>query len=119
MKIAITSQNQRTVSGHAGKTTRFIVFEVEDRKVITKSLLELEVNNVLHEYLHGNPAPEYVHPLLEMDVVITGSMGSGFPIKMKANGIEAVMTDEKDIELALNGYLDGTLVRLQPAKHHH
>ncbi len=114
MKVAITSQNQRTVSGHAGKTTRFVVFEVEDKKIINRSLLELEVSNVLHEHFHGTPAPEYVHPVLEMDVVITGSMGPGFPIKMEANGIEAVMTDEKDIDLAISKFLDGTLVRLQP-----
>lgn len=119
MKIAITSQNQRTVSGHAGKTTRFVVFEIEENKIINKSLIELNKENVLHEYFHGNPALEYVHPVLEMDVIITGSMGPGFPIKMQANGIEAVMTDEKDIDEVINKYLDGTLVRLQPSSRHH
>ena len=119
MKIAITSQNQKSVSGHAGKTTRFVVFEIEDNKVVNKSLLELEVSNVLHEHFHGNPAPGYVHPVLEMDVVITGSMGPGFPVKMQANGIEAIMTEEKDIDLVISSYLDGTLVRLQPEGHHH
>lgn len=119
MKIAITSQNQRTVSGHAGKTTRFVVFEIENNNITSKSTLELEKENVLHEYFHGNPSPDYVHPVLEMDVVITGSMGPGFPVKMKANGIEAVMTDEKDIEVVINKFLDGTLARLQPNAHHH
>jgi len=119
MKIAITSQNKRTVSGHAGKTTRFVVFEVENNKVVEKSLIELEKENVLHEHFHGNPAPDYVHPVLEMDVVITGSMGPGFPLKMQANGIEAIMTDERDLEDVISKYLDGTLVRLQPSAHHH
>lgn len=119
MKIAITSQNQRTVSGHAGKTTRFVVFEVENKNLISRSLIELEKDNVLHEHFHGNPAPDYVHPVLEMDVVITGSMGPGFPIKMNANGIEAVMTDEKDIDTVLEKFLDGTLIRLNPTAHHH
>lgn len=114
MKIAITSQNQRTVSGHAGKTTRFVVFEVENNKIIDKSLIELDKENVLHEYFHGNPAADYVHPVLEMDVIITGSMGAGFPIKMKMNDVEAIMTDEKDIEMAISKYLDATLKRLMP-----
>ena len=43
MKIAITSQNQRTVSGHAGKTTRFVVFEVEHKNITDKSLIELDI----------------------------------------------------------------------------
>ena len=119
MKIAITSQNKRTVSGHAGKTTRFVVFEVDGAKIVEKSLIELEKDNVLHEHFHGNPAPDYVHPVLEMDVVITGSMGPGFPIKMKANGIEAIMTDVREIEEVISKYLDGSLVRLQPDTHHH
>ncbi len=119
MKIAITSQNKRTVSGHAGKTTRFIVFEVENNEILTKNLLEIEVTNVLHEHFHGNPAPGYVHPVLEMDVVITGSMGPGFSIKMQANGIEAVMTDEKEIDVVIAKYLDGTLEKLQPSAHNH
>ena len=29
MRIAVTSQNLRTITGHAGKTRRFIVFEAE------------------------------------------------------------------------------------------
>lgn len=113
MKIAITSQNQRTVSGHAGKTTRFVVFEIENNNIINKSTLELEKGNVLHEYFHGNPAADYVHPVLEMDVIITGSMGAGFPIKMRANGIEAIMTDEKDIDVAISTFLDGSIERLE------
>ena len=119
MKIALTSQNQRTLSGHAGKTTRFVVFEIENKQIINKNLIELEKDNVLHEHFHGNPAPGYVHPVLEMDVIITGSMGPGFPIKMRANGIEAIMTDEKEIDEVIAKYLDGTLNRLQPDAHHH
>lgn len=119
MKIAITSQNQRTVSGHAGKTTRFVVFDVEEGNITEKSLIELEKDNILHEHFHGNPAPDYVHPVLKVDVLITGSMGPGFPIKMKANGIEAIMTDEKDIDIVISKFLDGSLVRLQPDAHHH
>ena len=119
MKIAITSQNQRTVSGHAGKTTRFVVFEIDNNVITDKSLIELEKENVLHEYFHANPSRSDVHPVLEMDVVITGSMGPGFPIKMKAHGIEAIMTDEKDIDVVVKSYLDGNLIRLQPQAHHH
>jgi predicted Fe-Mo cluster-binding NifX family protein len=119
MKIAITSQNQRTVSGHAGKTTRFVVYTIENEKIVDKGLIELEKDNVLHEHFHGNPAPGYVHPVLEMDVIITGSMGPGFPIKMKLNGIEAIKTDEKDLDVVINKYLAGTLEKLPPDAHHH
>lgn len=119
MKIAVTSQNKRTVSGHAGKTTRFVVFTIVDNAIIRKETLELDVSNVLHDYFHGNPAPAYVHPILTMDVVITGSMGPGFPVKMQMHGIEAIMTDVTDVDEVVTRYLEGTLIRLQPTAHHH
>ena len=96
-----------------------MVFDVEDNKIVGKSLIELEKDNVLHEHFHGNPAPDYVHPVLTVDVIITGSMGAGFAAKMKNKGIEAVMTDERELEAVISKYLDGTLVRLQPETHHH
>ena len=37
MRIAVTSQNFRTVTGHAGKARRFLVFDVLNDRSITES----------------------------------------------------------------------------------
>ena len=119
MKIALTSQYKRTLSGHAGKCTRFYIYEISDEKeIVGKELLELDAEMMLHNHFHG-PNPEAHHPLFEMDVIITGDMGSGFPIKMKSKGIQAIMTDEKDLDEVINKAIAGTLVMLSPTGHHH
>ena len=114
MKIAVTSQNRRTVSGHAGKCTRFYIFDInENKEVERKELLELDPEMMLHNHFHG-PNPEGDHPLFEMDVMITGDMGGGFPMKMRSKGIQAVMTDVKDVDEVIEKALAGTLEMLAP-----
>lgn len=119
MKIAITSQNQRTVSGHAGRATRFVVYEVENGNVLNKELLEVDQQNTLHEFFHNPRIPGKRHPVLDANVVITGSMGPGFIHHMAEFGIEPVMTDERDLDIVVQKYLDGTLNRMQPSAHNH
>ena len=44
MKIAITSQNKREITGHAGKCRKFWIYEINEGKISNKELLEfLEV----------------------------------------------------------------------------
>ena len=68
MKIAVSSQNFRTVTAHAGKARRFIVFDLATpctpREV---ERLELPRELALHEYRGLD------HPLFAMDAVITAA----------------------------------------------
>jgi len=41
MKIAVTSQNRKTITGHAGSCRIFWIFTIEDNKITSKELLEL------------------------------------------------------------------------------
>lgn len=119
MKIAITSQNQRNVTGHAGRATRFVVYEVKDGNVVDKHLIETDKENTLHEFFHNPRVPGKSHPVLDVDVIITGSMGPGFVHHMVEFGIEAIMTDEQDLDEVVAHFLDGTLRRQMPGMHHH
>ena len=119
MKIAITCQNKRTVSGHAGKCSRFLIYELnENHEVTSKEMLELEKEKMLHFHFHG-PTPEAHHPLFDMDAIITGDMGPGFPIKMKSKGVVAIMTSETEPEKVIERLKNGTLDSIKPAPGHH
>ncbi len=93
MKIAITSQNFRTVTPHAGKTRRFLVYEIspegEPREV---GRIDLDQSMTIHEF--GGRAD--AHPLDQMDVLITGSAGAGFVQKLQERGVQVVVTGETD-----------------------
>lgn len=116
MKIAVTSQNRRTVTEHAGRCRKFWIYEITEGEVQGKRLLELSKEQSFHDSARSVP-----HPLDTVDVLISGGMGRGLERRLRERGIEAVVTDETDPDAATKAYLDGTLVRLRAEckEHHH
>lgn len=114
MKIAVSSQNFRTVTAHADKARRFIVFDLATpctpREV---ERLDLPRELALHEYRGLD------HPLFAMDAVITGGAGDGFVRRLGARGIEVVLTGETDPLQAVHDYVAGIVKPPLPHEHGH
>jgi len=103
MRIAVTSQNYRTVTGHAGRARRFIVFDAggqEPPREIER--LDLDANMAIHGFDHTAG-----HPLDSMNVLITGGAGEGFVRHLAARGVQVVATDESEPVLAVKAFLAG------------
>jgi predicted Fe-Mo cluster-binding NifX family protein len=114
-RIAVTSQNRKTITGHAGKCRKFWVYAVEGQAVWDKHLLELAIEQTFHESGHAAP-----HPLDGVNVLICGGMGQGLQSRLKQKGILAVATAETDPDRAVAAWLAGSLVELAPdAEHGH
>jgi predicted Fe-Mo cluster-binding NifX family protein len=112
MKIAVTSQNFRTVTGHAGRSRRFLVFAADrDAPLAEIARFDLPPELSMHEF-HGGP-----HPLDAVDVLITASAGEGFVRKLGQRGIRVVITGEEDPRRAVTDLLDGKVKT--PAPHEH
>ncbi len=107
MKIAITSQNKREITEHAGWCRKFWIYEIFDGKINDKTLLELSKEQSFHDSSAHEP-----HPLDEVQVFITGGMGKGLVQRLKAKGIEPIMTNENEPDRAVAAYLEGTLSKL-------
>jgi len=91
MRIGVTSQNFRTITGHAGKTRRFLIYETqEDGRVIETDRLDLPKTMSIHEFCgHG-------HPLFSLDVIVTAGCGEGFVRRLGAHGVRVVATAESN-----------------------
>ena len=114
MLIAVASQNFRTVTGHAGKARRFMVFEAETGQTPREvSRLDLPREQSMHEFTGG------AHPLDDVKVLIAGSAGAGFISRMAQRGVLAVVTSETDPITAVANYFGGTLAALMPYDHDH
>jgi predicted Fe-Mo cluster-binding NifX family protein len=103
MKIGVSSQNFRTITGHAGKARRFFVYEgnsAEDLQLSDK--LDLPKSQSIHE---SNPAESHV--LDELDILITAGCGDGFIRKMANRGIKVITTAEQDPLIAAKKIIDG------------
>lgn len=118
MRIAVTSQNFRTVTGHAGKSRRFLIFEAmagaTPREV---ERLDLPKEMSFHEF-HGDGA----HPVDGVDAVITGSCGAGFARRLAGRGIRVAVTTAEDPLVAVAAFAEGRLAPVDPehiSGHHH
>ena len=110
MKIAVTSQNFRTVTPHAGRTRRFLIFEVggggearEKGAPVEVGRLDLPKELSMHDF-HGDGP----HPLDAVDVLIAGSFGEGFAQRMARRGITLVRAQQTDPAQAVAAYLSGS-----------
>jgi len=117
MRIGVTSQNFKTITGHAGKSRRFIIFESDDKgEVVETDRLDLPKSMSIHETLPSSP-----HPLDELDVLVSQSGGGGFQRKMQTRGVQLVLTSASDPLEAAMALASGE--QLPPAEiadgHHH
>lgn len=115
MKIGISSQNFRTITGHAGKGRRFIIFTAENGQAAHETeRLDLPLDMSMHEW---GGAGE--HPLFELDYLITSGCGEGFIRKMAQRGIQVKVTSESDPLTAVNALLAGHLSGVDSSCHEH
>lgn len=114
INIAVTSQNRKTVTGHAGKCRKFWVYAVEGSEIKGRNLLELPIEQSFHESADDAP-----HPLDGINVLITGGMGIGLRQRLKQKGILAVATSETDPDRAVAAWLAGTLPEAALEAHDH
>jgi len=102
MRIAITSQNFRTITGHAGKTRRFLVLEgAPGGEPHEAERLDLDKEMSFHEFQGG------AHPIDGCEVLITQGAGFGFRQKLARRGIRVLVTGESDPYQAARAYLNG------------
>jgi predicted Fe-Mo cluster-binding NifX family protein len=102
MRIAVTSQNFKSVTGHAGKSRRFIIFEVgAPCDVPAVVWLDLPTKMSFHAFSGDK------HPLDDMDVILTANSNQGFVEKLTQRGIQVITCDESDPHKAVCDFLNG------------
>lgn len=101
MRIAVTSDDFRNVTGHAGRSRCFLVFEAEGgappREV---DRLTLPPERTMREFLGVGP-----HPFDDLDAVITAHAGAGFIGRLAARGVHTVQTTETDPLAAVKDFV--------------
>jgi len=117
MRIAITSQNFRTITGHAGKSRRFLILEADGQDEPQEvERLELPPEMSLHDY------PGDDHPLFELglDAIVTQSAGDRFIERMTRHGILVHATSATDPVAAAQALASGQVLPVGlPHAHDH
>lgn len=122
MKIAVVTDDHRTISAHFGRAVYYEVFTISDGKITGKETLPKPAHNQFanepHDelgYAHGQgPAAESRHanmlePIRDCQVLLARGMGEGAYDSLTRSGIKPILTDIPEIEQAVKAYVDGQL----------
>lgn len=133
MKIAIITDDGKTVSKHFGRALFYLVAEIENGAVIYRETREKighghfsagegsghEHHEHNHEggahHSHGSEGEAHgkhtqmVQAISDCETVVCGGMGQGAYLSLQRLNIRPVVTDLNDIEEVINASINGTL----------
>lgn len=125
MKIAVITDDFKTISAHFGRAQYYRVFTVEDGKIVShedrqKANHSQFAEQGLHEHKpgesHGNdPASQHRHGAMmdsisDCQVLLARGMGGGAHSALTSRGIQPILTEIQEIQAAVEAYLAGTIV---------
>jgi predicted Fe-Mo cluster-binding NifX family protein len=130
MKIAVVSDDGTTISQHFGRAMFYVVSTVEGGKVLSK---EKRAKAGHHTFAAHEAHPEGEHhgfdaaseakhrtmadTIADCQVLLAGGMGRGAYESLKSYNIKPVVTDEENIDRAVQLYADGKLPNLMDRVH--
>ena len=123
MKIAVVSDDTKTVSAHFGRAQYYLIYTVENGKIIEQETRAKPGHkqsdgeqHESHNEPHGTaPHSEARHSnmmdvIMDCDVVLTRGMGKGAYESLKIRSIQPIITDIHEIQAAVEAYLSGNLI---------
>ncbi len=125
MKIAFITDDGETISRHFGRAGHYLVVEIEDGEEVSREMRaklghqhfhkEGEHHEHDHEGASGTGAESHgkhvsmAETIRDCKALICGGMGMGAYQSMERLGITPIVTQEREINTALEAYLQGNL----------
>jgi predicted Fe-Mo cluster-binding NifX family protein len=118
MKIAVASNDGKKISAHFGRTKGFVIFEIENGEIKSREYRLNTFTGHARGFSHDDPEHhKYTHPaiieaLKDCKVVISHGMGRRLYDDLTSAGIDVYVTDETDVDKAIELYLKGELTNV-------
>ena len=123
MKIAFITDDGKTISQHFGRAANYLVLDMVDKQIIGRELRDKLGHNHFvepgegpdHNQGSGLTAASHkkhgqmAEVISDCEVLICGGMGRGAYESMQAFAIKPLVTDEVEIDEALQLFLEGQL----------
>jgi len=127
LKIAFITDDGKTISRHFGRAGHYLVIEIEDGKEISRKMRDklghthFAQQGEHHDHEHGagggsgmgaeshSKHQNMAEVISDCQALICGGMGRGAYQSMEVLGITPVVTQEFNIDSALDAYLKGSL----------
>ena len=124
MKIAAITEDGKTISQHFGRAPFYLILTIEDGKVVNREMREKMGHTHYASESHSAESQAAGHGMdaashnkhvsmadviSDCEVLLCGGMGRGAYESMRQLKIQPVVTDIRDIDTAVQAYLDGKL----------
>jgi len=125
MKIAVITDDGKTICQHFGRAQYYLVLTIEEGKVVDREMR----NKMGHSNFVSQPHAEESHvaghgmdasshnkhvsmaeTIADCKALLCGGMGMGAYQSMVRLDIKPVVTDYRDIEMAVQAFIDGKLI---------
>jgi len=125
MKIAVVTDDGKTISQHFGRAQQYLVATVENGQIVSRERRDKVGHAQLHAQGHEHqesseqhgygPAADHRHgrmaeAITDCETVLSRGMGMGAYENMKARNIRPVVTDIADIDEAVMAYVNEQIV---------
>jgi predicted Fe-Mo cluster-binding NifX family protein len=125
MKIALITDDGKTISQHFGRASYYLVLTIEEGKIINRELRDKMGHNQFsgqhqaaepHGEGHGQDSASHdkhvsmAETISDCQAILCGGMGMGAYESMRRLNIQPVVTDLRDIETAAQAFIDGKLI---------
>ncbi len=126
MKIAVVTDDEKTISAHFGRAQYYVVFTIENSMVTRQetrprdSVCQCDGDHDHHHGEHGHAhgtdsQSEQRHnkmagAIQDCEILLARGMGQGAHNNLKEHNIKPVLTDIQDISEAVDAYLAGKLI---------
>jgi predicted Fe-Mo cluster-binding NifX family protein len=125
MKIAVITNDGKTISQHFGRAPHYLVFTVEEGEITDKELRDKvghrQFANEPHDHDHNDPRGHgfgahsdakhvrMIESIQDCAAIIVRGMGRGAYLAMEQANIRPFVTDIENAEEAVQAYIDNTL----------
>jgi len=118
MKILMPSDDGKLISSHFGRTRGFLIFEIQDNKILKKDYI-LNTITGHGRGIHESGSHNYsshagiIEALEDVQIVISHGMGRRLYEDLKNAGKEVYVTDTINPEEAIDLYLNVKLTNVE------
>lgn len=125
MKIAIITEDGKTISQHFGRAPYYLILTIEEGKVTGREMRDKMGHSHFKEQHaqegaqtggHGRDAASHdkhvnmAQTIADCEALLCGGMGMGAYESMRQLNIKPIVTNQSDIEAAVKDFIDGKLI---------
>jgi predicted Fe-Mo cluster-binding NifX family protein len=124
MKIAIATDDGKSISAHFGRASHYLVVTIEQGKIINREMREKfsHVHFAGETHVHEPGQPHGFDPtsqdrhsqmaesIGDCEAMLCRGMGMGAYDSLRSLNIRAILTDIAEIDKAVTAYMDGSIV---------